>query len=134
MRAAADVADHWVQSEHQAGNKHWRDSDAGHTSAEGRKACAAHVASYVGTQAVALVVGSKVLGVNLSARSLVTALTISGVTHYVADRRFPLVKVADIARKQVFVRVTENGMNGRYCLDQAWHHAFETVAAVASTY
>jgi hypothetical protein len=148
LRSAADLADHWIQTDHQAKNKGWHNGDVEHrkstgmveattviehTSAEGRKACAAHVASYVGTQAAALVVGSKVTGIKFNTKYIVAALAVSGVTHYVADRRAPLRKVAEATGKGNFVRMTDFGMNGAYCLDQAWHHTFETIAAVVAS-
>ncbi|MER5641903.1 hypothetical protein ABT095_33825 [Kitasatospora sp. NPDC002227] len=134
LRVSAAVADHWVQSTHQAANKGWHDGDTdaqghAHTSAEGRKACAAHVASYVATQGLALAVGNKVLGLALKPRHVLAALAVSGVTHYVADRRRPLKCLAGKVGKAPFYGLADHGMNGAYALDQSYHHLFETVAA-----
>ncbi|WP_190215983.1 hypothetical protein, partial [Kitasatospora indigofera] len=126
LRAAADVADHWVQTDHQARLKGQHDHNDGQSSAAGRRACAAHVATYTATQAGALLLGSRVLGVRLRPGPAVAALALSAVTHYVADRREPLRRLADATGKSNFVRLTDFGMNGAYALDQAWHHAFET--------
>ena len=133
LRAAADVADHWIQTDHQAANKGQHDHNDGQSSAAGRRACAAHVATYTATQAGALLAGSHVLGVRLRPGPVVAALALSAVTHYVADRREPLRRLADATGKSRFVRLADHGMNGAYCLDQAWHHAFETAAAVIAS-
>ncbi|GAA4846338.1 hypothetical protein [Kitasatospora terrestris] len=133
LRAAADVADHWVQTDHQARTKGQHDHHDGQSSAAGRKACAAHVATYTATQAAALLAGSRLLGVRLRPGPVAAALALSAITHYVADRREPLRRLADATGKANFVRLADHGMNGAYCLDQAWHHAFETAAAVIAS-
>ncbi|RAJ42818.1 hypothetical protein K353_02495 [Kitasatospora sp. SolWspMP-SS2h] len=130
LRAAADVADHWVQSDHQATTKGQHDHNEGQSSTAGRAACAAHVATYTATQAAALLAGSRLLGVRLRPGPLAAGLALSAVTHYIADRREPLRRLADATGKANFVRLTDHGMNGAYALDQAWHHAFETAAAL----
>src|SRR5690606_21429862 len=73
LRVAADVADHWVQSDHQAQHK-------AKPGAEGHKALAGHVASYTATQAAALLIGNRVLGLGLGLRprSMAAALALSG--------------------------------------------------------
>ncbi|WP_043176163.1 hypothetical protein [Streptomyces sp. NRRL B-24484] len=135
LRASATIADHWLQTTHQAACKGWHDGDvdatgAARTSAEGRRACAAHVATYTAAQGAALLLGSRVLGLRLRPQAVVCALALSGATHYVADRRRPLKKLADRVGKAPFYSLTSNGMNGAYQLDQAFHHAMETAAAV----
>ncbi|MFD9692325.1 hypothetical protein ACFWXO_41930 [Kitasatospora sp. NPDC059088] len=132
LRAAADVADHWIQTDHQATTKGQHDND-GQSSAAGRRACAAHVATYTATQAVVLLAGTRLLDVRLRPASVAAALALSAVTHYIADRREPLRRLADATGKARFVRLADHGMNGAYCLDQAWHHAAETVAAVIAS-
>lgn len=135
LRAAADVADHWVQSDHQAANKGWHDGDQDkdghtHTSAEGRAACLAHIASYTATQGAALLIGSKVLGMRLRPGRAAAALAVSAATHYIADRRQPLKDLAGATGKSKFYGLADFGMNGAYALDQAWHHGWETAAAL----
>ncbi|MDH6132856.1 hypothetical protein P3T37_002242 [Kitasatospora sp. MAA4] len=144
-RAAADVADHWIQSDCQARRKGATDAapvierdEHGHVTgtfhaAAGRRACAAHVATYTATQAAALLAGTAVLGIRLRPAPVAAALALSAVTHYVADRREPLRRLADATGKSAFVRLTDHGMNGAYALDQAWHHAFETAAALIAS-
>ncbi|MFJ5922737.1 transcriptional regulator [Kitasatospora sp. NPDC092948] len=149
MRAAADVADHWVQSDHQACTKGQHDHNEGQSSVAGRKACAAHVAAYVGTQGLALLVGARMVGMRLRPVPVAAALAVSAVTHYVADRREPLRRIADATGKSNFYALgtpahpahptTADGTyapvlgTGAYALDQAWHHAWETVAAVIAS-
>ncbi|MEU8511618.1 hypothetical protein AB0C76_08535 [Kitasatospora sp. NPDC048722] len=64
---------------------------------------------------------------------MAAALALSAVTHYIADRREPLRRLADATGKGRFVRLADHGMNGAYALDQAWHHAAETVAALIAS-
>lgn len=71
LRAAADLADHWVQSDRDAQAKAATDqypvttiSEATgiktvHRTREGRRACAWHVATYTATQAAALTIGDR---------------------------------------------------------------------------
>lgn len=80
LYAAHHVGDYWVQTHHQAMHK----GDAG---PDGRFQCLAHVLSYVLTQAVFLAALAAVTGWRWSFWPFVAALTISGVTHYAADRR-----------------------------------------------
>ena len=132
LRAAADVADHWVQTDHQAAAKGQHDHNPGQSSAAGRRACAAHVATYTATQAAVLLAGTRVLGIRLRPGRVAAALALSAATHYVADRREPLRRLADATGSRAFVRLADHGMNGAYCLDQAWHHFFETAAALVT--
>ncbi|WP_405018023.1 hypothetical protein OHV05_14535 [Kitasatospora sp. NBC_00070] len=133
LRAAGDLADHWVQTDHQATNKGQHDHNDGQSSAAGRRACAAHVATYTATQTAALLIGSRVLGVRLRPGPAAVALALSALTHYAADRREPLHRLADATGKANFVRLTDFGMNGAYALDQAFHHTVETAAALIAS-
>ncbi len=80
LYAAHHVGDYWVQTDHQARHK----GDAGY---EGRIQCIAHVAGYLATQVVLLAVVNGVLDMHLNVWAVVAALLVSGVTHYLADRR-----------------------------------------------
>ncbi|MFF3257456.1 hypothetical protein ACFYWP_42275 [Actinacidiphila glaucinigra] len=66
MRAAADVGDHWLQTNHQAVTKGQLDCNPAQSSRTGRRACTSHVASYTAAQAAALLAGSRVLGLRLA--------------------------------------------------------------------
>ncbi|MFJ7274673.1 hypothetical protein [Kitasatospora sp. NPDC098663] len=123
LRASAALADHWIQTDHQAGTK-------GRPTPAGRRACAAHVAAYTATQAAALLLGTRALGLRPKPRRLLAALALSAATHYLADRREPLRRAADFTRRGDFLRLADHGMNGAYLLDQSWHHVFETGAAL----
>lgn len=80
LYAAHHVGDYWVQTHHQA----LRKGDAG---ARGRRECLAHVLSYVATQAAFLAALALVADWHAGVWQSLLALTISGVTHYAADRR-----------------------------------------------
>jgi hypothetical protein len=81
------VGDHWVQSDHQASTK-------GCKSHAGRMACLAHVATLHLTIAAALTAVALVLSVDLSPTGLTVGLTVNAISHYWADRRFTLEKLA----------------------------------------
>lgn len=140
LRAAADIGDHWVQSDYCARTKGATDTapatgDDGtvHGTAAGRKACAWHCTTYTATQAAALLIGTRALGLRLNPGAAAAALAVSGLTHYAADRRVPgglLEHLAETTGKGNFYRLAAHGMNGANKLDQAWHHGFETLAAL----
>lgn len=135
LNAAHQVADHWIQTSHQAchkGAQGWR----------GRRACASHVASYTAVQAVAMVGAAKWLGVPLTGRWAVAGLATSAATHYFADRRTPLVRLgrlvgrgpyldhAVVVRKPGAEPATTGPGTGSFHLDQAWHYGWIFVAAL----
>lgn len=137
LTAAHEVADHWVQTGHQActkGEPGWR----------GRRACAAHVATYTATQALAMVGGAKWLGVPLRGRWAAAALGLSAATHYFADRRTPLARLARAVGSGGYldhaVVVREPGAQpettgpgtGSFHLDQSWHYGWIFVAALVA--
>jgi hypothetical protein len=80
LYAAHHVGDYWVQTDHQAAHK----GQEGHA---GRRACLGHVVTYVATQSAFLAVTAIVLGLRWGFWPSTVALLISGVTHYLADRR-----------------------------------------------
>ena len=123
LYAAHQVADHWVQTQHQADTK-------GQPGRVGRVACAAHVASYTLTAVVALGVLCLYTGLELSPWSTMVGLTVSAVTHYIADRREPLRRIADATGSGPFYRVNSGGINGAYLLDQSWHVGFLFLSAL----
>ncbi|MFF7457919.1 hypothetical protein [Kitasatospora sp. NPDC008115] len=133
MRAAADVADHWIQTDHQAATKAQHDDSPEQSGAAGRRACAAHVASYTATQAAVLLIGNHTLGLGLRSSRITTALALSAASHYAADRRRLLYRLARATKGGRFVDLADRGMNGAYLMDQAWHHGFEAFAAVIAS-
>jgi hypothetical protein len=123
LYAAHQVADHWVQTQHQADTKGlpgWR----------GRLACAAHVATYTATALVFVAVVAWRTGMPVGLLPWVVGLGISAVTHYVADRRTPLRRIAETTGSGKFYRLADFGMNGAYLLDQSWHVGFLFIAAL----
>lgn len=128
MRMAADLGDHWIQSDHQAVTKGQHDENEGQSSRAGRIACSAHVATYTATQALVLVAGSRAMGFKLSPGRVAAALALSAGTHWWADRRIHLKALAAATGKENFYGLG-GPLGGNYALDQAFHHLFETAAA-----
>ncbi|MER0443101.1 hypothetical protein ABR738_00670 [Streptomyces sp. Edi4] len=132
LRAAADGADHWVQSAVCAQAKGATDAapvvyEDPRTQVKtpfgtngGRRACAWHVVTYTATQGLVLVAGTRVLGVRLHPGAVAGALALSSLTHYAADRRVPnglLHRLAKKTGKERFYKLADFGMNGAYALD-----------------
>lgn len=133
LHAAHLVGDHWVQSDWQALHK----GDKGWT---GRVACALHVTDYIFTSVVALGLLSVAAGWVPDPWRLTAGLAVSAVTHYWADRRTPLRRLAEIlptTRHFWTVGAPREGRDdqphlgtGAYHLDQSWHVAWIFVAAL----
>ena len=133
LYAAHTVADHWVQTHHQACGK-------GAASWRGRLLCAQHVATLSLTQAAAVAAAVWVTGISLSPAAAAAGLAVNAVTHYWADRRSPLLALADwlgrtvIPGKGDFARLGDGAAapagTGAYALDQSWHIGWLFVAAL----
>lgn len=130
--AAHQVADHWVQTEHQAMHK----GDAGWY---GRLTCARHVATYTALAAVALGVLGWRVGLPLPVGQVALGLAVSAVTHYWADRaagrrKVTLWRLAKVLRKEGFYFLGDRGAapcgTGDYASDQSWHIGWLFVAAL----
>ncbi|MER7623913.1 transcriptional regulator [Streptomyces sp. NPDC126503] len=133
------VGDHWVQSSCQAASK-------GLPGWAGRLACGRHVAGLTATKGVALAPVVLLLDLPLSAAGLTLGLGVDAVSHYWADRRTTLQKLARVCGKAEFYSlgtpghaahpVTAEGRyaptlgTGAYALDQSWHVAWLGVAAL----
>lgn len=142
LRAAAAIGDMWVQTDTCARIKGATDTNpvidhdeetgaeiAVHGTREGQLACLHHCATYTATQAAALLVGSRVLGLRLKPGRVAAALAVSFATHYVADRRRPMARLAEATGKKAFYdRLSP--VCGQFELDQAWHHGWEAAAAL----
>lgn len=131
LLVAHNVADHWAQTDHQARRK-------GLLGAEGRRACAAHVATYTLVTAVAVAVTWAALGLSLTIGGFVAGQLISAVTHYWADRRFTLAGLCTRLGKSNFYQLgaprpgrDDNPSlgTGAYALDQSFHWLWLFVAA-----
>jgi hypothetical protein len=146
LYAAHHVGDYWVQTDRQARHK----GDAGWP---GRLQCAIHCVSYLITQAVFLAVLTIVTGLDTGPGALAIALAVSGVTHYLADRRehgLMLWLARRLPGKADFLRLgvpyerlvtgtdgqiighapgTPSLGTGTWALDQAWHIFFGVFVA-----
>lgn len=132
LLVAHNVADHWVQTSHQAAHK-------GHAGWAGRLACLRHVASY--TACTALVVAGLwwALALPISVTGFLAGQAVSAVTHYWADRRTPLARLAALVGKAEFMAVgaprpgrddNPSTGTGAYALDQSWHWLWLGAAAL----
>jgi hypothetical protein len=134
LLVAHQVADHWVQTSAQAaakGQPGWR----------GRRACATHVATY--TLATTLAVGAVwwAFTLPLSPAGVVAGQVMSAATHYWADRRTTLARLAEMTGLGGFwcLGAPRPGRDdnpslgtGAYALDQAWHWWWLAVAAATT--
>jgi hypothetical protein len=119
------AGDYWVQTTPQALGK-------GAPGWAGRRACAAHVATYTLTQAGFLALAARRLGLPASPRRAAAGLALSAATHYFADRRAPLRRVASLTGKGEFWDSGEGLASGAAHLDQAWHIGWIFIAALVT--
>lgn len=135
LLVAHHVADHWVQTSHQAGNKHRPDWT-------GRWNCLKHVASYTVVTAMTVALVWAMFGLAITPVSFVLGQLVSAVTHYWADRRFTLARLAEVTGNSGFYRLgaPRGGRDdnpslgtGAYVLDQSWHWAWLFVAALITS-
>jgi len=131
LYAAHEFADHWVQSDRQAGAK-------GDRTPDGRRACVGHVATLTATKALALLATTRAAGLRLSPGRTVAAIALDAVTHYWIDRRFTLRGLAKalnpINGEGGFYDAGDGKAapcgTGAYALDQAAHIAMLWAAAL----
>lgn len=123
LHAAHHVADHWIQTHHQAVNK-------GRPGWPGRLHCATHVASYLVTCFLFIAVAALVLGLDLDlvGPGMGLGMAVNGLTHYIADRRTPLLWMARRTGHGEFI--DQCGPEAAYKLDQSWHTAWLFVSAL----
>lgn len=98
LLVAHTVADHWVQTDAQARNK-------GLPGWPGRRACAAHVASYTATLLVFVLALMFIFRLPLSPEGIALGLLVSAVSHYWADRRFTLARFCEHLGRGNFYRL-----------------------------
>lgn len=129
---AHQVGDHWVQTHRQSCTK-------GRPGWAGRVACAGHVATYTVTALAALALTGWVVGLDLPVWRVVVGLVVSAVSHYWADRRSTLARLAAVLGKSGFYGLgsprpgrDDNPSlgTGAYALDQSWHIGWLWVAAL----
>lgn len=139
LYVAHSIGDHWVQSSCQAATK-------GLPGWTGRLACARHVASLTLTKAALLAPVVLLLDLPVTALGLALGLGIDAATHYWADRRTTLARLAATCGKTEFLilgtpahpahPVTADGQyaptlgTGAYALDQSWHMLWLGIASL----
>lgn len=130
--AAHHVADHWIQTDRQAALKARADR-------VGRMACFAHVVVY--TVVAAVFLGGTVVATGLRPDPwrVGFGLLVSAGTHYWADRRAPIARLAAATGRGELHRLgaprpghDDNPSlgTGAYVLDQSWHIGWLFVAAL----
>lgn len=131
LLVAHTVADHWLQTTHQAVSK-------GERGVVGRNACARHVASYTVVTTLAVLALWGVFQLDITWWGFAAGQLVSAVTHYWADRRFTLARLADaMGRGGLYtLGAPRPGRDdnptlgtGAYALDQSWHWGWLGVAA-----
>jgi hypothetical protein len=135
LLVAHSVADHWVQSSPQAAMK-------GTPGWPGRLACARHVASYTAVTAGVVLALVVVLDLGVNPWWVAAGQLVSAASHYWADRRTTLRRLAGRAGKAGFYTLgaprpdrDDNPClgTGAYALDLSWHHGWLLVAALLTT-
>jgi hypothetical protein len=127
--AGHQVGDYWVQTGVQAMRK-------GLPGWAGRRACAAHVVTYTLTLAGFLALAAWQFALPVAPGWAAAGLAVSAVTHYLADRRRPLQRLADalgasaVPGKGEFWRCGEGLASGAAHLDQSWHWLWLFAAAL----
>lgn len=123
--------DHWVQTSHQAVCK----AKHGDEVNEGRRACAAHVATLTATKLAFTALAWFPGEIDLHPAAVALAMAVDAVSHYWADRRLTLQRLADKVGRGEFHslgstladtdgKVKPHLGTGQYALDQSWHHAW----------
>lgn len=132
LYAAHQVADHWVQT-------HWQANTKGKPGWPGRAACAAHVLTYTATAMVFLAAETVALDMPLPIGRVAAGLAVSAVSHYWADRRTTLARLAAWTGHGEFWRLgaprpdrDDNPSlgTGAYAMDQSWHIGWLFIAAL----
>ncbi|MFF4417126.1 transcriptional regulator [Streptosporangium sp. NPDC001559] len=135
--AAHSFGDHWIQTHFQAITK-------GAPGWGGRLACLRHVATLTATKVIALGLVVLMTGLRLPLLATAAALTVDAASHYWADRSayhadrrgaVTLERLADRLGKGDFYRLGIGTAapcgTGAYALDQAWHHLWIFLTALA---
>ncbi|WP_335982451.1 transcriptional regulator [Streptomyces sp. CA2R106] len=129
---AHSVGDHWVQTSAQSAAK-------GRPGWAGRLADTRHVLTLTATKLVVLLPAGLLLGLHLSVWGVAAGLGVDAVTHWWADRRSTLARLADLLGNGGFYRLgaprpghddNPHIGTGAYALDQSWHHLWLLVGAL----
>jgi hypothetical protein len=132
LYAAHHIGDQWIQTHIQACTK-------GADGWTGRLACARHSLTVTVTKIILLVVTNAVIGLHISAGFTAAALALDAASHYWADRRTTLAKLAALVHKGDYYRLgtprpghddNPTTGTGAFHLDQAWHIAWIWITAL----
>ncbi|MFE1556810.1 transcriptional regulator [Streptomyces sp. NPDC058734] len=139
LYVAHSVGDHWVQTSRQS-------ADKGKPGWTGRLADGRHVATLTVTKLAVLLLVVLLLDLSLSLAGVAAGLGVDALTHWWADRRSTLARLAKACGLADFYSlgtsahpahpVTAEGKpaahlgTGAYALDQAFHHLWLLVAAL----
>lgn len=136
--AAHDLADHIVQTDHQAATK-----------ATSWRGMGGHITTYHLTQLAALAALRSLAGIRPSWARTLAGVALSAGTHTLLDRRWPVVRILELTGSPGFARPVIPGqqaevdaevvvaevkaqplpLHGPYLADQALHHACLAVVA-----
>jgi hypothetical protein len=131
LLVAHNVADHWLQTDHQAANK-------GLPGWPGRIACARHVVSYTILTTTTTGLLWYAFRIPINPVNFTLGQLISALSHYWADRRFTLARLCAALGKSNFYKLgsprpecDDNPSlgTGAYVLDQSWHWGWLGIAA-----
>lgn len=114
------LADHFVQTDAQARGK-------GGVGWHGRLACARHVATLTATKGLALAAVAVLLRLPLTGAAVAAGFAVDAASHYVIDRRTPLIRLAAATGKKDWLASDPQAL---YRLDQAAHRLFLAAAAL----
>lgn len=103
-----------------------------HTS-RGRRALAAHAATYAATQAVTKAVLCRTAGVRVPVLAQLAGALTEGVLHAVIDDGRLLTRFAKGTGKAKFHALADHGVNGRMLMDQAAHQQLQIPAGTIAT-
>ncbi|MFD8545644.1 transcriptional regulator [Streptomyces sp. NPDC059649] len=129
------LGDHWIQTSCQSETK-------GEDNWAGRLACARHVATLTLTKGILLAPVAFLLDLPLTAVGITLGMGVDAISHYWADRRFTLLRLAQalgregypeyvtIVRKPGGEADTTGPGTGSFHLDQSWHHLWLLIAAL----
>lgn len=121
LHAAHHVGDYWLQSDHQARHK-------GERNRRGKRACAAHVASYGAATTTAVEIANALLDLQVSPTNRILAQAFNLGSHYFFDRRWTAAKVYEWLDKYNGKSGFINNGGAAY-LDQAFHITCLTITA-----
>jgi hypothetical protein len=132
LYAAHHIGDQWIQTHTQACTK-------GGPGWIARLACVRHTATITATKIIALIITTAVTGLHISLAFTTLGLALDAASHYWADRRTTLAKLAALLNKGDYYRLgaprpghddNPGTGTGAFHLDQSWHIAWIWITAL----